>query len=164
MWMSVGWCQSSANCGEKLWLDSALCISANLAEITVWGGLKEACKGSKQKHALMLVKSHSKLWLISADMKRERMFDFFVTISSAALLHDLMIFSKSAIGQILLVSLRHSQDWKHISDFISLLIFIAYCFYTQKRKLLFLITCKSFLICFSLSLQAKHLSKSRQKI
>lgn len=68
------------------------------------------------------------------------------------------------------MSLRHSWDYKYISDSNSLLIFIAclkvHCSYTEKKKryILFLIACKSFLIYFSLPLQGKHLSKSRKKI
>lgn len=83
----------------------------------------------------MPVKSHSKLQLISADLERERIFYFFVTFLSAALLHDIMIFSEYTIGQVLLVSPRHSQDYKYILDSNSPLVFITHCSYTHTHTL-----------------------------
>lgn len=127
VWLNVGWCQSSANCGAKLWLDPALCTPVILPEITVWGGLREACKGQQKKACTNACQKPLKIMAYFSRLVKRRnvlfLWDFLISSSFAW-------FSKSHIGQLLLVSLRHNQDYKYISDSNNLLIFIAYCSYT----------------------------------
>lgn len=139
MWLNVGCWQSSANSlGRRCSWIQPFAPNTHVipAEITMWGGLKWAHKGQQKRAWTNAVKSHSKVWFISAELERERMAYFFVTFPSAVFFAWLNVtkFLKSAIWQLLLVYLRHSQDYKYISDSCSLIIFIVciktHCSYT----------------------------------